>query len=191
MWQNGGWRCGVRSGTNRNAELSELQAFGDGVTLDEMAIILGTYGIPKEEIAILYNYNPALSGENPTAPNEQQQAYIEEILSAYLPVQLSADPYLPPEFPVQNKYPLVIYAYQMAENNWRFRFYENTTISEATKDAVFGLGGTDAETAKTKLAEYDIPREDIPVIVVQSYLSSYYEEITEQSVTNARSALGL
>ena len=106
-------------------------------------------------------------------------------------LQKSYEPYLPPEFPVQKKYPLVIYAYQMAENSWRFRFYENTTISEATKDAVFGLGGMDAETAKTKLAEYDILREDIPVIVVQSYLSSYYEEITEQSVTNARSALGL
>lgn len=191
VWQNGGWRCGVRSGTNRNAELSELQAFGDGVTIEEMAIILGTYGIPKEKIAILYSYNPALSGENPTTPTAQQQAYIEETLSAYLPVRLSVDPYLPPEFPTGDTYPLVIYAYKMAENNWRFRFYEKTTILDATKDALFQFGEIDAETAKTKLAEYDIPREDIPVIVVQSYLSSYYQEITEQSVTDARTTLGL
>ena len=191
VWQNGGWRCGVRSGTNRNAELSELQAFGDGVTLEEMAIILGTYGIPKEEIAILYNYNPALSGEYPTVPTEHQQAYIEESLSVYLPVLLPSQRYSPPEYPAQDTYPLVIYAYKMAENNWCFRFYEKTTILDATKDALFQLGGMDAETAKTKLAEYDIPREDIPVIVVQSYLSSYYEDITEQSVTDARSVLGL
>lgn len=191
VWQNGGWRCGVRSGTNRNAELSELQAFGDGVTIEEMAIILGTYGIPKEEIAILYNYNPALSGENPTTPTAQQQAYIEEILSAFLPVLLPSQRYSPPEYPAQDTYPLVIYAYKMAENNWRFRFYEKTTILDATKDALFQLGGMDAETAKTKLAEYDIPREDIPVIVVQSYLSSYYQEITKQSVADARTTLGL
>ena len=185
MWQNGTWRCGARSGTNRNAELSELQAFGDGTTLEEMAIILGTYGIPKEEINFIYSYQ-SITGENPTTPTLQQQAYIEETLSAYLPVR-----YSPPEYPVQDTYPLVICAYPIAENSWRFRFYKKATISDATQDALFQLGGMDAETAKTKLAEYDIPREDIPVIVVQSYLSSYYQEITDQSVADARTALDL
>ena len=37
VWKNGDWRCGVRSGTNRNAELEELWAFGEGAALDEMA----------------------------------------------------------------------------------------------------------------------------------------------------------
>lgn len=191
VWNNGGWRCGVRSGTNRNADISELHAFRNGTTLEEMAIILGTYGIPKEEIAILYSYNPAFSGENPTAPNEQQQAYIEESLSVYLPVRLSADPYLPPEFPVQNTYPLVICAYQMAENSWRFRFFKNTTIFASTQEAVWGFDGIDLETAKKALETHDIPPEEIPVIVINSYTSSYYYEITEQTVTDARRALGL
>ena len=191
VWNNGGWRCGVRSGTNRNADISELHAFRNGTTLEEMAIILGTYGIPKEEIAILYSYNPAFFGENPTAPNEQQQAYIEESLSVYLPVRLSADPYLPPEFPVQNTYPLVICAYQMAENSWRFRFFKNTTIFASTQEAVWGFDGIDLETAKKALETHDIPPEEIPVIVINSYTSSYYYEITEQTVIDARSALGL
>ena len=191
VWQNGAWRCGVRSGTNRNAELSELQAFGEGVALEEMAIILGTYGIPKEEITVLYSYNPAFSGKNPTLPTEQQQTYVEEILSAYLPVRISLQPYSPPEYPVQDTYPLVICAYPIAENSWRFRFYKKTTISDATGDALFQLGEIDTETAKAKLTEYSIPPEDIPVIVVQSYLSSYYQDITEQSVADVRTALGL
>lgn len=191
VWRNGTWRCGVRLGTNRNAELDELQAFGEGATLQEMAIILGSYGIPKEEISISYTYNPAFSGEYPNEPTILQQAYIEETLSAYLPARLSTQPYFPPEFSTVDTYPLVICAYKMAENSWCFQFYEKSTMFAATQDAVFGLGGIDTENAKKKLKQYDIPPEEIPVIVVSSYISSYFSPITEQSVAEARNVLGL
>ncbi len=191
VWKNGDWRCGVRRGTNRNAELDELHAFGEGATLQEMAIILGTYGIPKEEISISYTYNPAFSGENPTPPTDQQQAYIEETLSAYLPIRLSTEPYFPPEFSTVDTYPLVICAYKLAENSWRFQFYEKSTIFDAWQDSVWGLDGIDVEDAKKKLANYDIPPKDIPVIVINSYISSYYHQITKQTVIDARNVLGL
>ena len=191
VWKNGDWRCGVRSGTNRSATQEELWAFGGGTTLQEMAMILSTYSISRNEVAIIYNYDPAFSGEYPNVPTAEQQAYIEETLFSFLPKHLAAEPYIAPEFQVQTQYPLVICGYKMAESSWRFRFYKNATIFEATQDAVMGLDGLGPEDAKEKLAEYDLPPEEIPVVLVSSYVSSYYYAIDEQTTLEARKVLGL
>ena len=92
VWKNGDWRCGVRSGTNRNAELEELWAFGEGTTLQEMALILSTYGITQDDVFILYSYDPAFSGAYPNVPTTEQQAYIEDTLFAYLPRSVIPEP---------------------------------------------------------------------------------------------------
>ncbi len=92
VWKNGGWRCGVRSGTNRNATQEELWAFGEGAALDEMALILSTYGITQDDVFILYSYDPAFSGAYSNVPTTEQQAYIEDTLFAYLPRSVIPEP---------------------------------------------------------------------------------------------------
>lgn len=191
VWKNGDWRCGVRSGTNRNATLEELQAFGEGTTLREMALILSSYGITRDDVFILYSYDPAFSGEYPNKPSEGNQAYIEDTLFAYLPQRVAIEPYIAPEFQVQKQYPLIVYAYKLAENSWRFRFFENTTIFESTQDASMKLDGLTVQDACAKMEQYDYPPEEIPVIPISSYLSSYYYEINEQTAAEARMILGL
>lgn len=191
VWKNGDWRCGVRGGTNRNATQEELQAFGEGATLWEMAVILSAYGITRDEVAILYSYDPAFSGEYTNQPSEEQQAYIEDTLFTYLPQRIVAEPYIAPEFQVQKPYELIIYTYKMSENGWLFRFYEKTTIAGSVKDAVMGLNGLNLEAARKKLAQYALSPEEIPVIPISSYISSYHYEINEQTVIEARKLLGL
>ena len=191
VWKNGDWRCGVRSGTNRNATLEELQAFGEGTTLREMALILSSYGITRDDVFILYSYDPAFSGEYPNKPSEGNQAYIEDTLFAYLPQRVATEPYIAPEFQVQKQYPLIVYAYKLAENYWQFKFYKNTTIAASCPDAIMGLNGMSLEDARDMLAKYDLDQAEIPVIPVSSYISSYYYEINEQTAAEARMILGL
>ena len=191
VWKNGDWRCGVRSGTNRNATPEELQAFGEGTTLWEMALILSTYGITQDKVAILYSYDPAFSGEYPNKPTAGEQAYIEKTLFSLLPQQLATEPYIAPEFQVQAQYPLIVYGYKLAENYWQFKFYKNTTIAASAQDAVMGLNGMSLEDARDMLAKYDLDPAEIPVIPVNSYISSYYYEISEQTTLEARKLLGL
>lgn len=191
VWKNGTWRCGVRSGTNRLATQEELWAFRGGATLDEMALILSTYGITQDDVFILYSYDPAFSGEYPNKPTTGEQAYIEKTLFSLLPQRVATEPYIAPEFQVQKQYPLIIYAYKLAENSWRFRFYENTTIFESMQDASMKLDGLTVQDACAKMEQYDYPPEEIPVIPISSHLSSYYYEINEQTAAEARMILGL
>lgn len=191
VWKNGDWRCGVRSGTNRLATQEELWAFGGGATLDEMALILSTYGITQDDVCILYSYDPAFSGEYPNKPTAGEQAYIEKTLFSLLPQCVATEPYIAPEFQVQKQYPLIVYAYKLAENSWRFRFYENTTIFESMQDASMKLDGLTVQDACAKMEQYDYPPEEIPVIPINSHLSSYYYEINEQTAAEARMILGL
>ncbi|MBQ8909930.1 MAG: hypothetical protein IJY91_02680 [Oscillospiraceae bacterium] len=191
VWKNGDWRCGVRDGTNRRVTREELWAFGEGATLDEMALILSTYGITQDKVAILYSYDPAFSGEYPNKPTTGEQAYIEKTLFSLLPQRLDTEPYIAPEFQVQAQYPLIVYGYKLAENYWQFKFYKNTTIAASAQDAVMGLNGISLEDARDMLAKYDLDPAKIPVIPVNSYISSYYYEISEQTTLEARKLLGL
>ena len=191
VWYNGEWRCGVRSGTNRLATWQELQAFGEGATLEEMAVILSTYGITQDEVSIGYRYDPAFSGPAVKQPTTEEDRHIHQTLLAYLPRRLATEPYIAPEFQVQKQYPLIIYAYKLAENSWRFQFYENTTIFQSLQDARMKLGGLTMQEAWEKMAQYDYPPEEIPVIPISSLLSSYYYEINEQAAMRARMILGL
>ena len=191
VWKNEDWRCGVRSGTNRLATQEELWAFREGATLDEMALILSSYGITQDDVFILYSYDPAFSGEYPNKPTTGEQAYIEKTLFSLLPQHLATEPYIASEFQVQKQYPLIVYAYKLAENSWRFRFYENTTIFESMQDACMKLDGLTVQDACAKMEQYDYPPEEIPVIPISSYLSSYYYEINEQTAAEARMILGL
>lgn len=191
VWYNGDWRCGVRSGTNRAATQEEFWAFGGGATLEEMAVILSTYGITQDEVTIGYRYDPAFSGPAVKQPTTEEDRHIHQTLLSYLPRRLATEPYIAPEFQVQKQYPLIIYAYKLAENNWRFQFYENTTIFESMQDARMRLDGLTMQEAWEKMAQYDYPPEEIPVIPISSYLSSYYYEINEQTAIGARYLLGL
>ncbi len=191
VWYNGDWRCGVRSGTNRLATWQELQAFGGGATLEEMAVILSTYGITQDEVSIGYRYDPAFSGPAVKRPTAEEDRHIHQTILSYLPRRLDTEPYIAPGFQVQKQYPLIIYAYKLAENSWRFQFYENTTIFESLQDAKMGLDGLTMQEAWEKMEQYDYPPEEIPVIPISSYLSSYYYEINEQTAMEARSILGL
>lgn len=191
VWKNGDWRCGVRGGTNRNVTPEELQAFGQGASLPEMAVILSTYGITKDEVFLLYDYDPASPQDTAKPPAEGVQEHIEQILFTFLPERLSSEPYIAPEFQVQKPYKLIIYAYKMSENGWRFQFYEKTTIAGSAKDAAMGLNGLSLEDAKKRLAQYALSPEEIPVIPIGSYISSYYYEINEQTAIEARKLLGL
>ncbi len=191
VWKNGDWRCGVRSGTNRNVTPEELQAFGQGASLAEMAVILSTYGITKEDVFLLYDYDPVFPDGAAKPPAEGVQEYIAQTLFMFLPERLSSEPYIAPEFQVHKQYKLIIYAYKMSENGWRFQFYEKTTIAGSAKDAVMGLNGLSLEDAKKRLAQYALSPEEIPVIPIGSYISSYYYEINEQTAIEARKLLGL
>ena len=194
VWKNGDWRCIVLSGTNQTVTLEELQALGEGATLDEMALILSTYGITQEEIYIYYSYHPANFEEFPplvNIPTTGEQAYIEKTLFSLLPQRLDTEPYIAPEFRVQQQYPLIVYGYKLAENYWQFKFYKNTTIAASVQDAIMGLNGMSLEDARDMLAKYDLDPAEIPVIPVNSYISSYYYEISEQTTLEARKLLGL
>ncbi len=192
VWKNGDWRCGVRSGTNRRVTQEELWAFGEGATLDEMALILSAYGITRDDVFILYSYDPAFSGEYPNKPSEGNQAYIEDTLFAYLPQRLAGKLYFAlEEFGVQQQYPLIVYGYKLAENYWQFKLYKNTTIAASAQDAIMGLNGMSLEDARDMLAKYDIDPAKIPVIPVSSSLSSYLYKINEQTAIEARKLLGL
>lgn len=191
VWKNGDWRCGVRSGTNRNATHEELMAFGGGATLEEMAVILSTYGITQDKVAILYSYDPAFSGPYPNEPSQEDQAMIEQTLYAYLPAHIQSEPYIAPTYDVRKNYKLVVYGFQVGESNWRYLIYKNNSIGNTIGDACYGFNSLSAEDAKKTLAEYDLSPEEIPVIPITSYISSYLYEITERTAQEARSALGL
>lgn len=191
VWKNGDWRCGVRSGTNRNASLEELWAFGNGANLNEMALILSTYHISTEDVVVQYSYDPAFSGEAPNPPSAEEQELITQTLFAYLPFRLATEPYIAPEYDAQKTYQMVVYGFQLGENGWRFLLYKNNSIGNTIGDAVMGFNSLSAEDASKILAEFGLPPEEIPVIVINSYISSYYYEITQQTVLQAREILGL
>ncbi len=96
-----------------------------------------------------------------------------------------------PQVDLNNPLPLIIYGYMLGEHSWRFEFYENTTAAESAEQAIYGFHGLDTEDAKKKLAEYDLPDQDIPVIVINSLISSYLYEINDETVAEARRVLGL
>ena len=212
VWKNGDWRCGVRSGTNRNATTEELWAFGDGASLEEMAVILSTYPVTMEEISILYNYHPAFSGPYEVVPGDGEQAYIEKILFQFMNYWAAPkdypDRYVPQEdleyfeqrlqyltgnyyFAATEQHPLVIYAFQLAEKAWCFQFIENTTITRTTLQ-LMNYPHCNLETALEKLESYNIPPEKIPVVVYQNPISSYIGTDTlEEQIQNVRVMLGL
>lgn len=190
VWYNGTWRCGVRSGTNRNATHEELMAFGGGADLSEMALILQSYGIPATDVAIRYDYNPAFSGPYDVFPSQAEQAQIKAILTkgldpVTLPLNLTGT-----TVNSDQQYPLLIYAYQMAENAWRFQFVEDAKPAASVLD-IIDLPSVIASDAKKKLAQYDIPEEDIVVIVYHNLYSSYIYTNDEATRASALDALGL
>ena len=191
VWKNDGWRCGVRSVTNQTPTIEDLWLLGSGITLNEMALILTTYGIPQEDVSILYSYNPAFSGENPAPPSPDEQAYIESILLPALPDKVLPAFYYPAELSPHEVYPLTVCAYRMSANSWRFKIYENSLLQEAMQDAVWGVDGLTLEEAKESLKRYDIPADQIPVVVVASHISSFYGIIDQRTTEEARTLLGL
>ena len=191
VWQNGDWRCGVRSGTNRLATTEELWAFREGAALEEMALILSTYNITQEDVAILYSYDPAFSGEYPNVPTTEQQAYIEDTLFSLLPRQIVSDPYTDPNYPVQNTYKLVVCGSQFGENIWRFQIFKNATIFDSIRNAQSNMNGMSLESAKEMLEKYDYDPAEIPVVIIQHPLSSFLHATDEQATAEARVLLGL
>lgn len=191
VWKNDGWRCGVRSVTNQTPTIEDLWLLGSGITLNEMALILTTYGIPQEDVSILYSYNPAFSGKNPAPPSPDEQAYIESILLPALPNKVLPAFYYPAELSPHEVYPLTVCAYKMSANSWRFKIYENSLLQEAMQDAVWGVDGLTLEEAKESLKRYDIPADQIPVVVVASYISSFYGIIDQRTTEEARTLLSL
>jgi hypothetical protein len=56
LWQsdNGEYRCGAMSGTNRNKTYEEISTLEkNGVTIEQMKTILASYDIDKEKIIII------------------------------------------------------------------------------------------------------------------------------------------
>ncbi len=158
-------------------------------SLEEMAVILSTYHIPREQISI--EFSSSTDNED-DALTEGEKEYARQVLFTFLPKTVTGEPYMPPEYDTQKIYPVVVYAYQLGENSWRFSLYENTTISgPMASSAIYGFDGIDAEHAKKELAAYGLSPEEIPVIVMNSYISSYLYEITEETTLEARRTLGL
>ncbi len=191
VWRDDGWRCGVCSGTNRNLDSSDLSIFGKGATLEEMAVILSTYHIPREQVSIQYIAYAYSSKPPQPSLNAYEKAQIEQILFTYIPNAVTSESYMPPEFDVRKTYPVVIYGYLLAENSWRFCFYENSTIPGSMQSAMYGSSSLDAESARKKLSSYQLSPDEIPVIVISSYISSYLYEITKKATEDARQVLGL
>lgn len=66
VWQNedGEYRCGALSGTNRGKTIEELTALAENsATIDEMKSILASYKSEKESINIILVENPHASTE--------------------------------------------------------------------------------------------------------------------------------
>lgn len=190
VWYNGTWRCGVRSATNRDATREELMAFRGGAELTEMAMILQSYGIPATDVAIRYDYNPAFSGPYDVFPGQAEQDQIKAILTegldpVTLPLNLTGT-----TVNSNQQYPLLIYAYQMAENAWYFQFVEDAKPAASVLD-IMNLPPLNAADAKKKLAGYDIPEEDIVVIVYHNLYSSYIYTNDEATRASVLDALGL
>lgn len=181
VWKNGDWRCGLRSGSSQAPTLKELWAFKDGATLEEMAVILSIYSISAEDIVIGYNYHPAFSGPYGVMPSAGEQAYIKATL-----LQYSASPHFPPTV----EYPLAIYAFDLAPNVWCFQFIENTSLMHTPFDLI-NYPHCNLEAALEKLKNYDIPPQQIPVVVYQNPISSYYGGAPEGKTQTVRQMLGL
>ena len=181
VWKNGDWRCGVRPATNRTASAEEFWAFGDGASLEEMAVILSTYDISAHDIVIGYNYHPAFSGPYGVMPSAGEQAYIKATLLQHLVYK---------NFHPSVQYPLVIYAFDMAPNVWCFQFIENTTITHTPFD-LMDYPHCNLETALERLKDYDIDPGQIPVVVYQNPISSYYGGPPEGKTQTVRQMLGL
>lgn len=61
VWQtdDGEYRCGAMSGTNRNKTIEELITLAENsATIDEMKTILSSYDIDKENVIIILVENP-------------------------------------------------------------------------------------------------------------------------------------
>lgn len=66
VWQNddGEYRCGALSGTNRGKTIEELTALAENsATIDEMRSILASYKSVKESLIIIFVENPQPSTE--------------------------------------------------------------------------------------------------------------------------------
>ena len=66
VWQNddGEYRCGALSGTNRGKTIEELTALAENsATIDEMRSILASYKSVKESLIIIFVENPQSSTE--------------------------------------------------------------------------------------------------------------------------------
>lgn len=182
VWKNGDWRCGLRSGTNRLATAEEFFVFGGGASLEEMAVILSTYDIPPEHVILCYDYHPAFSGPYGLYPSAGEQAYIRATLLQYL---------YQPDWGAETQYPLVIYAFQMAPECWCFQFVEDSAVTDSPFD-LMSLPHCNLEAAQKKLGDYDCTPDQIPVVVYQNPLSSYYGGVmTTDQVQHVRTLLGL
>ncbi len=180
-------RCEILSGTGN----TDSPTFGTLISLEETAVILSTYRIPREQVSVIYSMLVYSSRPPRPSLSTEERAQVESILFAFLPTTITAGPYMPPEFDVHKTYPVVVYAYQSGENSWRFSLYEDTTVSGPMSSAMYGFDSMDAEQAKKALSAYGLAPSEIPVIVINSYISSYYYEIDENTVAKARQALGL
>ncbi len=157
-------------------------------SLEEMAVILSTYHIPKEQISI--EFSSSADNED-DALTEGEREYAKQVLFTFLSDQYPGKPYTPTEYDTRKTYPVVVYAYQLGKDSWRFVLRENTTLAGSIQDAMYGFDGMAAEHAKKALSAYGLNPSEIPVIVINSYISSFYYDIDESTVAEARQSLGL
>lgn len=194
VWKNGEYRCGVRAGTDREATREELWAFRDGAALEEMAMLLRFYGATRENVTVLYSYHPAFSGPYPDVPKDQRA--IEETLFSD-PARQEPFAILPEQsvmenqgFDINTQYKLIIYAYQLGKNAWRFQFVKNSRLGH-TALSLMEIDSVSLETARELLKSYDLAPEDIPVIVYCNPVSSYLGELGQAATDTARKLLFL
>lgn len=189
VWKNGVWRCGLRSGSNREATRQELLSFGGGITLLEMSQILKCYDVIQSDISILYSYDPAFSGPAPTEPTQQEQDEIRRSLLVCVPgTQMAAQS--APAFEPLATYPLVVYAYQLGPGAWNFNILKNTGLCHTVLDLIDEPVYSTQDAIKV-LEKHDLEGAVVPVVVYQNPISSYLYEITPELTNSVRLLLGL
>lgn len=189
VWKNGVWRCGLRSGSNREATRQELLSFGGGITLLEMSQILKCYDVIQSDISILYSYDPAFSGPAPTEPTQQEQDEIRRSLLVCVPgTQMAAQS--APAFEPLATYPLVVYAYQLGPGAWNFNILKNTGLCHTVLDLIDEPVYSTQDAIKV-LEKHDLEGAVVPVVVYQNPISSYWYEVTPELTNTVRLLLGL
>lgn len=86
------------------------------------------------------------------------------------------------------EYNLVIYAYQMGQDAWRFQFMKHTKIAHTALE-LMNVDSIRLDQARKLLNSYNLAPEDIPVIVYCNPYSSYLYSLDSQTVQTARNLL--